>query len=363
MAKRSDSSQVTGGESAGARALRGIEGVARFVRASELLARAADAARAAGRVLRTITHERDARWGAGRGDATGGGSVDAAGRRGGTELHRSRATSLDISRVLGGFVAAVRGARAWAGIEERARLADSALIKVDPERTRSGSAAASASRGIDAARYIGRQTVAGIAAVERSRTPANAIERGTSIGAAAKRIERSALNVSGKRGETLQLAMRSRAVGTDGVASANRAFARSQSIAAVSDKLSRAVGAVTPNTAAKIGVEARNRSTIAAMAQAMNGRARAATAIHSAVVASALQASPKFADLPTRGPNRELRGGAGAVTINSSPTVVVNAGEGRGDIEREVMSALRAHREELFDSFRREATRRERAQF
>ncbi|HYL58624.1 MAG TPA: hypothetical protein VEU51_07105 [Candidatus Acidoferrales bacterium] len=101
----------------------------------------------------------------------------------------------------------------------------------------------------------------------------------------------------------------------------------------------------------------------AAMAQGINGHALGATARDSAVVAPARIVTPRFADLPARGLERDSRGGTSAVTINSSPTVVVNCGEGRGDIEREVMNALRAHREELFDSLRREATRRERAQF
>jgi hypothetical protein len=66
-------------------------------------------------------------------------------------------------------------------------------------------------------------------------------------------------------------------------------------------------------------------------------------------------------------PSRDLgvsTGGNGrsAITINSSPTVVINAAAG-GAVQHDVMGALRAHREELFDQLKRESARRERAQF
>jgi hypothetical protein len=51
----------------------------------------------------------------------------------------------------------------------------------------------------------------------------------------------------------------------------------------------------------------------------------------------------------------------GGITINSSPTVVIN-GSG-GAVQHDVIGALRAHREELFDQLKRESARRERAQF
>ena len=50
------------------------------------------------------------------------------------------------------------------------------------------------------------------------------------------------------------------------------------------------------------------------------------------------------------------------ITINSSPTVVINAAAG-GALQQDVIGALRAHREELFDQLKRESARRERAQF
>ena len=54
--------------------------------------------------------------------------------------------------------------------------------------------------------------------------------------------------------------------------------------------------------------------------------------------------------------------GRGGITINSSPTVVINA-PASGAVQHDVIGALRAHREELFDQLKRESARRERAQF
>jgi hypothetical protein len=54
--------------------------------------------------------------------------------------------------------------------------------------------------------------------------------------------------------------------------------------------------------------------------------------------------------------------GRAGITINSSPTVVINAAAG-GAVQHDVIGALRAHREELFDQLKRESARRERAQF
>jgi hypothetical protein len=55
-------------------------------------------------------------------------------------------------------------------------------------------------------------------------------------------------------------------------------------------------------------------------------------------------------------------GGRAAITINSSPTVVINGAAG-GAVQHDVIGALRTHREELFDELKRESARRERAQF
>jgi hypothetical protein len=62
-----------------------------------------------------------------------------------------------------------------------------------------------------------------------------------------------------------------------------------------------------------------------------------------------------------RGPNSSsVRTG---ITINSSPTVVINAPAAGGNVERDAIGALRAHREELFNQLKRESARRERVQF
>jgi hypothetical protein len=63
-----------------------------------------------------------------------------------------------------------------------------------------------------------------------------------------------------------------------------------------------------------------------------------------------------------RGPGSSSGARAG-ITINSSPTVVINASAVGGDLQRDVIGALRAHRAELFDQLKRESARRERAQF
>jgi len=66
---------------------------------------------------------------------------------------------------------------------------------------------------------------------------------------------------------------------------------------------------------------------------------------------------------PSRGARVANDGsGRSAITINSSPTVVINAAAG-GAAQHDVIGALRAHREELFDQLKRESARRERSQF
>ena len=88
-----------------------------------------------------------------------------------------------------------------------------------------------------------------------------------------------------------------------------------------------------------------------------------APAVTRSMLAPARFSRPEFAE-PTRGVyGQESRSTPGTITINSTPTVVINPGEAAGDVERQVIGALRAHREELFDQFKRESIRRERAQF
>jgi hypothetical protein len=83
----------------------------------------------------------------------------------------------------------------------------------------------------------------------------------------------------------------------------------------------------------------------------------------STMVAPARLSRMEFAE-PMRGVyGRESRNAPGSITINSRPTVVINASEASSDVEGQVIGALRAHREELFDQFKRESVRRERAEF
>jgi hypothetical protein len=51
------------------------------------------------------------------------------------------------------------------------------------------------------------------------------------------------------------------------------------------------------------------------------------------------------------------------ITLSSSPTVIINATAAGSTVRHDVLEALRAHREELFDQLKRESVRRERAQF
>ncbi len=367
MSKRSGIQQTSGGESAGARAFRGFERVVRFVQASEWLARAADGARSAGRAPRQVAPGASAASRAQKGDVAEGPSIGALETRVRAQASGNRTTSLDAMRLLSGFAAAAREARMAARLGDRMQVypaLDSARTRRSADKARVRAGTGLASRGLDAARDAGRQATAGVDAVRRSQSSMKGIEQAGSVSGAGRRIEKTAMEGSTNRsGDQEGATRRDARSGSDSLVSANRVLARSQELGAAGNKLSRAVGAVAPGAASRNGIGGRDRSTLAEMAPALNGWARAATVRNSAAVAPARLASPKFADLPARGFDRDSRGGTGALTINSSPTVVVNSGEGRGDIEREVMSALRAHREELFDSLRREAARRERAQF
>jgi hypothetical protein len=70
-----------------------------------------------------------------------------------------------------------------------------------------------------------------------------------------------------------------------------------------------------------------------------------------------------FAELSGRARGSNSGGISAGITINSSPTVVINAPAPGGNPARDVISALRTYREELFDQMKRESTRRERVQF
>ncbi len=90
--------------------------------------------------------------------------------------------------------------------------------------------------------------------------------------------------------------------------------------------------------------------------------ARAASVIHGVVPPPNLS-QRMFAEPSSGGRDRNNRSGGAGITIHSSPTVVINGPNSGGDVQRELLGALRAHREELFDQLRRESARRERAQF
>jgi hypothetical protein len=70
----------------------------------------------------------------------------------------------------------------------------------------------------------------------------------------------------------------------------------------------------------------------------------------------------EFAE-PTKRQSRGSASSAGGISIQSSPTVIINSGGDRSEIERQVEGALRKHREQLFDELKQEAGRRERADY
>lgn len=92
-------------------------------------------------------------------------------------------------------------------------------------------------------------------------------------------------------------------------------------------------------------------------------RARMWSGPKASMVAPMSLARPEFSGPLRTVQGQESRSATGPITINSTPTVVINAGEASGDVERQVIGALRAHRDELFDQFKRESIRRERSQF
>jgi hypothetical protein len=97
--------------------------------------------------------------------------------------------------------------------------------------------------------------------------------------------------------------------------------------------------------------------------RALASAGKFAPAATRSIIAPPRFSRPEFAEPMRSVYGQESRSTPGAITINSTPTVVINPGEAAGDVERQVIGALRAHREELFDQFKRESIRRERAQF
>lgn len=114
-------------------------------------------------------------------------------------------------------------------------------------------------------------------------------------------------------------------------------------------------------------VLSRSRGGLDAERVAVNG----AGILASDRIASSIRAVIPPANLSQREfaePSGNVRGANSSsvrtgITINSSPTVVINAPAGGGNVERDAIVALRAHREELFNQLKRESARRERAQF
>jgi hypothetical protein len=85
----------------------------------------------------------------------------------------------------------------------------------------------------------------------------------------------------------------------------------------------------------------------------------------SAIATRLVNPSPHELIMPSTNDRRgsDSGGSLSAITINSSPTVVINATAAESNIRRDVIEALRTHREELFDQMKRVSARRERAQF
>lgn len=86
--------------------------------------------------------------------------------------------------------------------------------------------------------------------------------------------------------------------------------------------------------------------------------------IGTSVISEARARVPEFVE-PMRENARSVASSAtrGAVTINSSPTVVIHASETGANLEQQVTDALRRHRDDLLEQMTREAARRERGEY
>jgi hypothetical protein len=175
------------------------------------------------------------------------------------------------------------------------------------------------------------------------------VERSIELGSAAwaistagRRATRSGLNSSSKFTER-----------------AHRAIEIAQAIVAANTESSPRSGAGR--------LSSRSRESLEAEREASPGTGLLA----SARMASSIRAVMPFANLSQREfaePSCNARGGNNSgsrtgITINSSPTIVINSPAAGGNIARDAIGALRAHREELFNQLKRESARRERAQF
>jgi hypothetical protein len=145
-----------------------------------------------------------------------------------------------------------------------------------------------------------------------------------------------------------------------GSAESETARAVSNSIGRVSD-ISRTLGvAKTGSSPIRAAEFSRSRVDTGAGGGVIAG-ARIASTI------SAMSSLPNVSQREFAKPSRARGSNDGGmrtgITINSAPTIVINAPAAGGNAARDVLGALRLHREELFDQMKRESARRERAQF
>jgi len=240
------------------------------------------------------------------------------------------------------------GVRGNAAATSIAQLKDSDRAIDGESRGRSGGNAnawrrtiVSADAGGRASREIRELSFAtdALSRVERSIELGSA---GCAISTADRRATRSGLNSSSELAER-----------------AHRAIEIAQAMVAMNTESSPRSGAGRLSSRSRESLEAERK---ASPGTGLLASARMASSIH-AVMPPANLSQREFAE-----PSGNARGGnnSGAragITINSSPTVVINAPTAGGNIARDAIGALRAHREELFNQLKRESARRERAQF
>ena len=85
------------------------------------------------------------------------------------------------------------------------------------------------------------------------------------------------------------------------------------------------------------------------------------TSLKASILAAPRIDRADFAEPASVRPSRSAETASGGISINSSPTVIIHGAQDSGDIERQVVEALRKHREQLFEQMKQEAARRERA--
>ncbi len=116
-----------------------------------------------------------------------------------------------------------------------------------------------------------------------------------------------------------------------------------------------------------ISPSARNDRSISSIGTRGLGDRRAlfntgtATSLKPSILAAPRIDRAEFAEPRSLGPSRSAESASGGISINSSPTVIIHSAQDHADIERQVVGALRKHREQLFEQVKQEAARRERA--